>query len=240
MKNIKFHLTVLSLYFLFISIYSVCSYKCDLLFGICGLQYLIYGILFPLIYVLLFVWKNDILRLTKTTRSKYFNYVIAGILYSLFLFYVILVPNKVDLRTVKYSSQSQSLYSACKANASELTELNNNPYLIHEYCDFRAHLMADRTNEKLISLKNYNKIERKTAKDAFLYVNQYAIRVVGKLSWELGESCQKTHSRTFCNCYSSLLTMKIQNACKGCSEERLKEYVDKFASGAIEGCRFYR
>lgn len=244
-NNLKLHITVLSIYTLLVILYSVCSYKCDLLFGICGIQYLIYGLVFPATYVLLFVWKPNILNITKKINTKQFDYIVPGILYALFAIYVILVPSKIDFRNTDYVHYVQNALRACKRDANVIKAFNNNEYMLQQYCDFLSGLMGDRVSNKLLTKKQFNQIRIKTTADTMMWISQYSIRVTGQLDWDITQSCYKNHiSKSFCNCYAHSITRNITNSCKNCSkteiDEHLNDYIQKFSLTATQECNIWK
>ena len=99
-------------------------YKCDLLFSVCGIQYLIYGFVFPSVYGILCIWKKEILKKLPNLNKTKFKYYTTAILYSLFALYVVSVPRKINFFRLDLIEFVNNFTDLCKKDLTNHAQKN--------------------------------------------------------------------------------------------------------------------
>lgn len=237
-SDYKFHISVLVIYFICVFLYATYSYKCDLLFSVCGIQYLIYGFVFPSVYGILCIWKKEILKKLPNLNKTKFKYYTTAILYSLFALYVVSVPRKINFFRLDLIEFVNNFTDLCKKDLTnhaqkirQNTKDESFKYLLDNTCRQYAHRVYYRISNKIMTVKQYHKIQKEEFKNT-LYHEQYSVRRCSEIVAIEEQLCKIQNITEKCFNYGRYIAYQIKENCKDCSEDLIKQNLPKYRSDA--------
>lgn len=208
-KNYRLIITSVVLYEMLMIFIFFTGPVCDLIFNVCGLQYFIFGILFPVIYCFTYIWRDKIVP--KRISEKNFLSIITGLLFLLGIIYWVASPSIIDLsKTNPFALEAQ-----CTNGITTNKTKNIEQYALQEvFCREVAeeiYVYARKYNLKeVITKRQQKRIIKNVAKKMRSYISMSCEAIASTET----EICRSKYNDSnpwgYCTCYGSYLAYLIK------------------------------
>lgn len=196
------------------SVYEIISFlvlfthdTCDLWLYPCGLQYILLCLILPILVVLLWCWRKEVFKWSKTAQ-KHTIYIAAFVM-------VVFLGGYLLARPTIFDFTDRDLLESLRENVeNECLKENSNSKLpkvdITKKCSGLSMLMEASFMNKIVTKQQ---VEQKLhqVKENYKNYPNYAIKTCEEIAKEERHSCHlEKNNYNYCNCYGDMVAFQIK------------------------------